>query len=81
MDVNLQRTKNKILAVQLVEEKINELESGNGALMFGSGMAAISSVIQCFVKSGDHIIVPIHLYSATNELFQRWLPEHNNIQI
>lgn len=70
-----------IAAVQLVEEKINKLESGNGCLMFSSGMSAISSVMQCFLKSGDHIIAPIHSYSATNELLTKWLPFHSDIEV
>lgn len=34
---------------------INSLEGGKGSLVFSTGMAAISTALLCFLKSGDHI--------------------------
>lgn len=41
----------------LAAEAIAELEGAEGgALMFGSGMNAISTALMAFLKKGDHIV-------------------------
>jgi cystathionine beta-lyase/cystathionine gamma-synthase len=55
-------------------KKIAALEDTDEALAFASGMAAISSAIISFVKSGDHIVSVQNNYSWTNMLMTRFLP-------
>lgn len=47
-----------------LEELIKELENGTAGFAFGSGMAAISSVIMLF-NSGDHVILTDDVYGGT----------------
>ena len=42
--------------VHALEKKVAALEGGEAAQAFGSGMAAISSAILSYVKSGDHLV-------------------------
>lgn len=46
-------------------KKIATLEHAESALIFGSGMAAISHVLMAFLKAGDHIILQQTLYGGT----------------
>lgn len=46
-------------------EKIAALEGAESALVFSSGMAAISSTLLAFVKPGDHLAVGADLYGGT----------------
>jgi len=39
-----------------VEAAVNQLEGGAGTLVFSSGIAAISSVLTTFLKTGDHMV-------------------------
>jgi len=59
---------------QTAERKIADLESGESALLFSSGMAAISSMILSFVSSGDHVVSMRHVYGATYEFMSEFLP-------
>lgn len=58
-----------------LETCMAELENGNVAAAFSSGMAAIHAVFQA-LKPGDHIIVPDDMYYGvkvlTSEIFDRW---------
>jgi methionine-gamma-lyase len=60
--------------VHAFEEKIAALETGEAALAFGSGMAAISSAILGYVKAGDHVVAARSLYGATYDFLNRILP-------
>ena len=51
-----------------LEQKLNELEGGIGAVCTGSGMAAISSTLLAICKSGDEILVGSGLYGGTIDL-------------
>ncbi|MDS9471764.1 methionine gamma-lyase [Sporosarcina pasteurii] len=51
--------------VQLLEERITALEEGKGALAFGSGMAAVSSILVHLTKTGDHILCSRGIYGCT----------------
>lgn len=51
-----------------LEKTIAELENGEKAIAFASGMAAISAAILTFAKSGDHIVAPSSMYSTTTNL-------------
>jgi len=47
------------------EEAMMELENGHDATLTSSGLAAITTAIQAFVKSGDHILVSDSVYYPT----------------
>ena len=46
-------------------KKIAALEHAESALIFGSGMAAISNALMAFLKAGDHIVLQQTLYGGT----------------
>lgn len=46
-------------------KKIAALEKTEGALIFGSGMAAISTAMLAFLKTGDHVVLQETLYGGT----------------
>jgi cystathionine beta-lyase/cystathionine gamma-synthase len=52
----------------LLCRKLAALEGADEALVFGSGMAAISSAILSNIKTGDHIVCVQNPYSWTNTL-------------
>jgi len=56
--------------IAVLEERIATLENGECSLAFGSGMAAISSVLIALTKTGDHIISSIGLYGCTYGLLK-----------
>ncbi|WP_298528948.1 PLP-dependent aspartate aminotransferase family protein [uncultured Christiangramia sp.] len=49
-------------------EKMAALEHGEAALIFGSGMAAVSTSLMAFLGSGDHVVFPDALYGGTSNL-------------
>lgn len=63
--------------LRLFENKMAELEEGNGAVAFASGMAAISSVIFSLMKPGDNIIVHRTLYGSTFNVVNNILPRYH----
>lgn len=60
--------------VDVVERKIAELEGGERALCFGSGMAAISSLLLSQLRAGDHVVATRELYGGTFEFLEKMLP-------
>ena len=55
---------------EFLSKKIAALENGEKALIFTSGMAAISTSIMANVKSGDHIIFQEDLYGGTRNFIK-----------
>ena len=57
-------------------KKIAALEHAEAALIFGSGMAAVSTALLAFLKAGDHIVLQKTLYGGTynliNEEFSKY---------
>ena len=49
---------------EYLAKKIAALERKETAMIFGSGMAAISHMFLAFLKSGDHIVVQNTLYGG-----------------
>lgn len=49
-------------------KKIAALENAEAALIFGSGMAAISTSLLAFLRAGDHIVLQKTLYGGTYNL-------------
>lgn len=66
------RTGNPTLRV--LEDKLAELEKGEDAIAFSSGMAAISSSILALLKAGDRIVCVRNAYSDAFRLFELMLP-------
>ncbi len=58
------------------EREMAFLEGGEAALAFGSGMAAISSVVFSLCRSGDNFISSDTLYGGTHSLFSDTLPRY-----
>ena len=56
-----------------LEGAMCELEKGEAALAFSSGMAAISTTLLTLLKPGDHIVVPESLYATTDALLTEML--------
>ena len=50
---------------QALTKKIAALEHTEDALIFGSGMAAISHCLMAFLRAGDHIVLQQTLYGGT----------------
>ena len=59
--------------VHALEEAIRELEGGYSALGTSSGMAAVSTVLLTFLRSGDHVIVSDAVYGPIRLLLERRL--------
>lgn len=59
----------------VLEERLNELEGGIGAVAVASGSAAITYAIQNIASAGDHIVSASTLYGGTFNLFAHTLPE------
>ena len=59
-----------------LSKKIAALEHAEAALIFGSGMAAISTVLLAFLKSGDHIVVQNTLYGGTSNFIKEEFPKY-----
>jgi len=55
---------------EFLSKKIAALENGEKALIFTSGMAAISTSIMANVKSGDHLIFQEDLYGGTRNFIK-----------
>jgi cystathionine beta-lyase len=54
-----------------VAEKIASLEQAESALVFSSGMAAISTVLFTFLGKGDHAVFQKGLYGGTSHFLER----------
>ncbi|WP_114458778.1 MULTISPECIES: aminotransferase class I/II-fold pyridoxal phosphate-dependent enzyme [unclassified Halanaerobium] len=63
--------------LRLFEKRMTELEKGNGAVAFSSGMAAISSVLFSLTKPGDNVIVNKTLYGSSYNVATKLLPEYS----
>lgn len=59
----------------VAEKTIAELESAEAALLFASGMAAITTSILALVRAGDHIVAQADLYGGTLKFLSQWLPK------
>lgn len=53
---------------QVVERKVASLEKAENAVLFSSGMAAISTTILAFAGAGDHVVLLDALYGGTHSL-------------
>ncbi len=60
----------------MLEENLAAAESGEIALCFASGMAAISAAVLTLTKAGEHLVAHKVLYGCTYSLIQNWLPRY-----
>lgn len=51
-------------------KKIAALEHAEAAMIFGSGMAAISTTLLAFLNTGDHIVLQKDIYGGTRNLVE-----------
>jgi cystathionine gamma-synthase len=58
-----------------VESRIAELERAEAALLFASGMSAITTTILSLVKTGDHIVAQRDIYGGAGKFLGQWLPK------
>src|ERR1700732_3992051 len=59
----------------VVEAAIAGLEGADGALLFASGMGAITTSIFALLKSGDHVVAQRDIYGGATKFFTQWLPK------
>jgi cystathionine beta-lyase/cystathionine gamma-synthase len=59
----------------VVEAAIAELEGAERALLFASGMSALTTTILALVKSGDHIVAQRDIYGGVTKFLTQWLPK------
>jgi cystathionine beta-lyase len=56
-------------------KKIAALEHAENAMIFGSGMAALSTMLLTFLKKGDHVVFQNTLYGGTVSFIREELPK------
>ncbi len=56
-------------SVSALQNILNEMEQGVGAVCFSTGMAAISSTLLALFRQGDHLIVSRYLFGNTRSFF------------
>src|ERR1700756_5482166 len=59
----------------VAESAIAELEGTDAALLFASGMSAITTSILALVKGGDHIVAQNDIYGGVTKFLSMWLPK------
>src|SRR5215470_4255759 len=57
----------------IVENAIAELEGAEAALLFASGMSAITTAILALTKAGDHIVAQRDIYGGVTKFLTQWL--------
>ncbi|MEM7548253.1 MAG: PLP-dependent aspartate aminotransferase family protein [Bacteroidota bacterium] len=60
---------------KVISQKIAKLENAEAALVFSSGMAAISTSLLSFLKNGDHAIFSKDLYGGTYNFIVKEFPK------
>ena len=59
--------------VRAAEQKIAALDGAEDAVLFGSGMAAISTTLLAFLKAGQHVVMTSDCYRRTRQLVASYL--------
>ena len=62
---------------EYLSKKIAALENAESAMIFGSGMAAISTTLLAFLKPGDHIVLQKDIYGGTRNLVEAQFDRFN----
>ncbi len=63
--------------VDAVERKLADLENGDAALLFSSGMAAITVTLLTLLPSGTHLVITDDCYRRTRQFVTQFLKRHN----
>jgi cystathionine beta-lyase/cystathionine gamma-synthase len=58
----------------VAETAVRELEGADAALLFSSGMTAITTTVLALLKSGDHVVAQRDIYGGVTKFFTQWLP-------
>src|SRR5215468_1180107 len=61
--------------ITLAEQTLAALEGSEAALVFASGMGAITTTILALLKTGDHIVAQRDVYGGVAKFFAEWLPK------
>lgn len=61
---------------EFLAKKLAALEHAESALVFGSGMAAISAMFLTFLKKGDHLVVQNTLYGGASNFIKEEFPKY-----
>ncbi|MGB5942346.1 MAG: aminotransferase class I/II-fold pyridoxal phosphate-dependent enzyme [Leeuwenhoekiella sp.] len=56
-----------------LENKIAALEGTESGMIFGSGMAAVTTTMLAFLKAGDHVVLQKTLYGGTQNMIREEL--------
>ncbi len=59
-----------------LHQKLAALENAEDALVFASGMAAISTALLTVLRAGDHVILQNCLYGGTHDFATKDLPDY-----
>jgi cystathionine gamma-synthase len=59
----------------VAEHSIAELEGADAALLFASGMNAVTTTILALLKGGDHVVAQRDIYGGVNKFLTQWLPK------
>lgn len=59
----------------MLEELLADMEGGECAVTFSTGMGAISSTLMALLQSGQKIVAHRTLYGCTDSLITGWLPK------
>jgi cystathionine beta-lyase/cystathionine gamma-synthase len=59
----------------VAEKAIAELEGVDAALLFASGMGAITTSLLAMLRSGDHVVAQRDIYGGVTKFLSHWLPK------
>jgi len=59
----------------VVQAAIAELEGTDGALLFPSGMSAVTTTLLALLKSGDNVVAQRDIYGGVTKFLTQWLPK------
>ena len=62
--------------VAAVEAKLADLDSGEAACLFASGMAAVTSTLLTLLSAGDHVILTDDCYRRTRQFVTKFLARY-----
>jgi len=61
--------------ITVAEQSVAALEGTEAAMVFASGMGAITSTVLALLKTGDHIVAQREVYGGVAKFFHEWLPK------
>ncbi len=62
--------------IAAVQRKLADLDNGEAALLFSSGMAAVTVTLLGLLSSGDHVVITDDCYRRTREFVLDFLPRY-----